>query len=303
ENWNRTLGIGTLLRELEKQFVAEPPRKIERREGPDLLVRLWRRLTGWLASLWRRIFRRWRDEEDDEASLTEAIRVRYQEVIVEKASRIERYKQAVAQLIAQRQRKIGRLEKLGRTIEQLEKKQQRDLARAKRNVELLEVQGKTPAEIKQDAEYVRCQEDFAERAAELEEQHERFAELEADADAHNEKVDDHKAQLEGMMDELQELRDEFAQVATDLTTVELEQEIVDLRAGVTRSEADEELQDLLRRFRKAKASVRITREAADRDDGAQDAEYLEVARRVTAAESFEASVGLREPGPGRRERE
>ncbi len=118
--------------------------------------------------------------------------------------------------------------------------------------------------------------------------------MEEDAEEHLAKIREHEARLEALVQELEELEDESAEVAADLTTVQLEQEIADLRAGISRAGSDEELRQLLRQFRKAKASVRITREAADLDHDAQDAEYLEVARKVAAARRFEASVGLGE---------
>lgn len=304
DNWNRTLGIGTLLRELEKAFSAEPPRRRRIAPGEGFLARLWQSIFGWLRREVQQLFGRSETAAADETSMTEAIRIRYQEIIVDKASRIERYKQAVAQLMTQWQGKTAKLEALGNAIERLEEEQEATLAAAKRIVEKREAAGRAAAEIKKDVAYRRCLDAFEDRSAELEQRRQRFADLEADAEKHHEKLREHEAQLEGLIDELQQLRDEFSEVAADLTTVELEKEIVDLRAGLSKSEADEELRQLMRKFRKTKASVRITKEAADLDDDAQDAEYLDVVRKVSAAREFENSLGLDEARPAeRRQRE
>ena len=295
EHWNRTLGLGTLLRELEKAFIEDPPRRRRQREG-GLASRI-RALFAWLRELPRKLFgaRKPVPAEADLANMPEAIRARYQELIGEKASRIERYKQAVTQLTRQWQRQTAGIEELGREVRQLESAQETTLEEANSIVDRLKAQGQELAEIRQDRHYQRCLAAYESRAVELEESQERFTELEQDAREHLEKIRDHETQLEALTDELEEMEDEFAEVTADLTTVELEKEIVDLRAGISQSESDEELTKLLRRFRKTKASVRITKEIADLDEDAQDAEYLDIAHKVSAARDFERSLGLDDP--------
>ncbi len=291
EHWNRTLGVGTLLRELEQQFIDEPPR---RRPEPGGLIRALRSALNWLKDLFSRLFGRRRAAAEVTAAMPDAIRARYDEIIGEKASRVERYKQAVAQLMTQWQRKTADLEKLGREIQALERDEDARLAEAERLVDKLKATGKTIEQIKDDARYQRSQSAYEELDDDLAEKQERFTELEQDAEEHLAKIREHEARLETLVRELEELEDESEEVAADLATVQLEQEIADLRAGISRAGSDEELRKLLRQFRKAKASVRITRETAGLDTDARDAEYLEVARKVDAARRFESSVGLDE---------
>lgn len=301
QHWNRTLGMGTLLRELEQQFSEDPPRR-SRKEGG-----LLDRFRAWLARLWNalgRLFqKRGKTADEDFATVPEAIRERYQEIIGEKASRIERYKRAVTQLTRQWQRKTAGIEELGREIERRERAQQTTLDEANGIVDELKAKGRELDEIKTDRRYRRCLRAYEEVSTELEESRERFSELEADAREHLEKIRDHEAQLEALTEELEELEAESAEVSADLTTVELEKEIVDLRAGISRSESDKELRKLLRQFRKTRASVRITQEIADLDEDAQDAQYLDIAKKVSAAREFEQSLGLEETAAPQRDRE
>ena len=304
DHWNRTLGIGTLLRELEQRYIDDPPRRPSRLG----LARFLRVAVDWLKNLPRRLF----GDRGTAVSTTEvdmsvdmpgAIRARYREIIDEKSERIERYQQAVAQLMVQWQRKTESLERLGEEIGRREGAEAEQLAEAERLVDELKGEGMGLEEIKADARYQRCLSAYEQISDELEEERRRFAELEADAEEQLAKLQEHRARLGTLAHELEDLEDESADVAADLATVQLEQEIADLRAGIADNDSERELRKLLRQFRKAKAAVRITREAADLEDGARDAEYLEVARKVEAARKFEASVGLGERVEEERERE
>jgi hypothetical protein len=286
-HWNRTLGIGALLRELEQRFVDDPPRRPSR----GGLLQLLRTAFYWLENLLRRLFRR-RGAASSEIAMPDAIRARYREIIDEKSRRVERYQQAVAQLMMQWQRKSASLERLGQEIQRQERAEADKLAEAERLVDELKAGDLALEQIRADARYQRCLGAYEQIAADLGDQRRRFTELETDAEEHLAKLQEHRARLEALAHELEELEDESADVAADLTTVQLEQEIADLRAGITSEGSERELRQLLRQFRKAKAAVRITREAADLEDAAQDAEYLEVARKVEAAKRFEESVGL-----------
>ncbi len=299
DHWNRTLGIGTLLRELEQRFVDDPPRQASRR-GP---LQLLRAAFAWLKELLRRLFGRRRAAAASDLPMPDALRARYREIIDDRSKRIERYQQAVGQLMVQWQRKTAGLERLGKEIQRQERAEAAKLAEAERLVDELKAEGLGLEQIKADARYQRCLGAYEQLAADLGDQRRRFSEQEAEAEEYLGKLQEHRARLEALARELEELEDESADVAADLATVQLEQEIADLRAGIADDDSERELRKLLRQFRKAKAAVRITREAADLDDPAQDSEYLEVARKVEAARRFEKSVGLGEAGAGERVRE
>ena len=290
EQWNRTLGIGTLLRELERRFIEDPP-KARSKDGGGLM-RTLRSKVEWLKNLVRRLFGG--REAAAAAAMPTAIRARYEEIIGEKAFARRTVQRGGGAVMTQWQHKTADLERMGREIQALERGEETKLAEAERLVDKLKAAGNTLEQIKDDALYQRCLSAYEDLSEDLAEKQERFTELEEDAEEHLAKIRDHEARLEALVRELEEFEDEFAEVAADLTTVQLEQEIADLRAGISRAGSDEELRQLLRQFRKAKAAVRITREAADLDRDAQDAEYLEVARKVAAARRFETSVGLGE---------
>ena len=213
---------------------------------------------------------------------------------------LKRYQQAVTQLVTLGQQKAARLAELRDEARGLQERERQAMAEARREVDRLKAAGKTLPEIRADAGYRRRQAAFEERSAELEELRGRAAALEAETEEHMEKVERHEAQLEALVDEVEDLKSEAAEMVTDMTLTQLEKEIVDVRAGISRAGAGAELESLRRQLRKARAVVRVTREASDLEaDADRDEEYLEVARQVEAARRFDDAVGLE--GPSREE--
>lgn len=312
ERWNRTLGIVALLRELEKRFREEPPARSKRRAAARDAARrkdrfpIFRALVHWLKALFSRLFGWLRGRRRREAArgiaTPETIRARYDRVIRDKTSQVQRYRQAVSELVTLGQQKASRLAELREEVRRLRERESQAMEEARREVERLKAGGKTVPEIRADAGYRRRQTAFEERSAELEELRERAAELEAETEEHMEKVEKHQARLEALVEEVEALKAEEAEMVTDMTLTQLEKEIVDVRAGISQAGAGEELESLRRQLRKARAVVRVTREASDVEAAGGDEEYLEVARKVDAARRFDDAMGIEEaPEAARRE--
>ncbi|MEE8525775.1 MAG: hypothetical protein V3T72_17695 [Thermoanaerobaculia bacterium] len=288
--WNRTLGISALLRELRQRFGEEPP-KIRRRPARRSILQA---VFGWLRKLRQRL-RRKPDLERPAAAAPDALRERYDSLIRDNTERVRRYQQAVAQLTTQWRHKAARLEGLRGEIHELKKRESATLEEARQTVDELQAAGKSAAEIKANAGYQRIQSAYEECAADLAELEERADELEADAEKHLDKIRRHETQLEELMGELEDLKDEAAEVITDMTLVQLDKEIVDVRAGISHAELAEELGELRRKLRKERAIVRVTREATENGDA--DELYLEVTEKVSAARELERTLGLEEAPP------
>ena len=183
----------------------------------------------------RRLFARRRPEVAVAAAGTPAaIRARYDEIIRAKSTQVQRYQQAVTELVTLGQQKAARLSELREEVRQLAERERRAMAEAKGEVERQKGLGKTVPEIRADAGYRRRQAAFEERSAELEELQGRSAELEADTEEHLLRVGRHEAQLEALVDEVEALKAEAAEMVTDMTLTQLEKEILDVRAGLPR---------------------------------------------------------------------
>lgn len=302
ERWNRTLGIIALLRELEVRFREAPPERRSRRSETrprKTESGLWRRLVDWLRAVLRRLagwFRRRRRAAAVAAGKVtpEVIRERYDEIIADKTAQVGRYRQAVSELVRLWQQKTTRLSELREEVRRLEEAEAQALAAARREVERLEAAGKSGREIRAAAGYRRLAADYEARSAALGELRRRAEEAAADGEEHLAKVERHESQLEALVGEVEDLRAEAAEMVSDMTLTQLEREIVDVRAGISRAGGGEELEGLRRQLRKERAVVRVTREATDIENGDGDEEYLEVARKVDAARRFEDIVGLEE---------
>ena len=108
------------------------------------------------------------------------MRAKYDEILREKTSRIQQYKQAVAGLIAQQENKIQKVTTLTEEVRRLENLKSGALAKAKQKVEALQKAGKTTEEIQRDEDYLRCQAAFKDFSSTLAEKQARIEELEAD---------------------------------------------------------------------------------------------------------------------------
>jgi len=219
----------------------------------------------------------------------------YDQMIRDNTARVHRYQRAVAELVSQWRRKADRLEALRTEVHDLKEREGKALEEAGKIVDKLKTEGKSAAEIKADPGYLRIREDYEGCAADLAELETRADKLEADAEEHLGKIGGHEAQLEKLMGELEDLKDEAAEVVTDMTLVQLEKEVVDVRAGISHATVAEELHELRQRLRKERAIVRVTREATENGDA--DELYLEVAEKVSAARELEQTLGLEKPPP------
>jgi phage shock protein A len=220
------------------------------------------------------------------------IRAKFDEIVDEKTKRIHQYKQAVAKLIAQEQRKVGKLKELGEEIERLERLKAGALAKAKQATERLKGEGKSMEEIKADEDYRRCLTAFNDFNSTLAEKQQRVAELEADVEEYRKTISDHKVQLQGLLRELEKVKSESAETVADVITAKQEQEIADTLAGIAQDGTAEELQQMRELRQELRAEVKISRELSGSDAKVQEQEFLQYARESEASHEFDALLGL-----------
>ncbi len=259
-------------------------RRKEKRRG------VLRQLLSSLGKAWRRLFGR---RAPTPAGSAQSVRAGYEEILREETSRISRYKQSVAYFMSRWRQKKSRLIVQGQKIERQEERREKVVAETTRLVDRLEAAGMSKAEIKSDARYERCLKAFELSSTELTAQRKRFAELQADTREELERLRDHEAQLQELADKLKRLEEESAEASADMVAAQLEQEVLDGMSG-SRRETERELEGLRRQVRKAEAVVKVGKEASGFDRRAEEAEYLEVARRFDAAAELEARLGLGE---------
>jgi Zn finger protein HypA/HybF involved in hydrogenase expression len=220
------------------------------------------------------------------------IRAKYDQIIKDKVSQIHVYKQAVAGLIAQQENKIAKVKSLSDEVGQLERLKAGALAKAKQTVEKLTAAGKAMEEIHQNEDYQKCLAAFNDFSATLAEKQDHIAENERDIGTYSKSIGDHKVQLQQILREMDKIKSEATDAVADVITSKQERDLADMLSGIAKDGSAEELQRLRQLRQETKAEARISKEMAGTDTKAQEAEFLEYARKTSASAEFDSLIGL-----------
>ncbi len=220
------------------------------------------------------------------------IRAKYDEVVREKVSRIQQFKQAVAGLIAQEEAKAAKIKQLSDDVANLERLKAGALAKAKQTVAKLQATGKSKEEVHSDESYKKCLAAYNDFSSTLTEKQERIDELESDVEEYKKTVGEHKVQLQPLLREVEKIRSEAADTVAEVISAKQEKEIADTIAGIAEDGTAEELQSLRQMRQEVRAEARISKEMAGTDTKAQEAEFLEYARTTESTSEFDALIGL-----------
>jgi phage shock protein A len=227
------------------------------------------------------------------------VRAKYDAIVRDKVSQIHIYKQAVAGLIAQQENKIAKLKTLTDDVGQLERLRAGALAKAKQMVDSLTKTGKAKEEIQATEDYQKCLAAYNDFSSTLAEKQDHIAELERDIGAYGKSIGDHKVQLQQLLRDVEKIRSEAADAVADVITAKQERDLADMMSGIAKDSSAEELQRLRQLRQEVKAEARISKEMAGTDTKAQEAEFLDYARRTSASSEFDSLIGLAEKTEGK----
>ena len=220
------------------------------------------------------------------------MRAKYDEVIREKVSQIHTYKQAVAGLIAQQENKTAVVKRLTEDVNRLEGLKAGALAKAKQRVAQLQQAGTSKEDIQTDENYKKCLGAYNDFSSTLGEKQERIDEIEGDIDSYRKTIGEHKVQLQQLMRDVDKLKGEAADAVAEIITAKQEREIADTLSGIAQDGTAEELQRMRQLRQEVRAEARISKEMAGTDTKAQEAEFLDYARKTSSSAEFDALVGL-----------
>jgi len=219
----------------------------------------------------------------------DVVRATFDRVIQEKKKRIHQYKDAVAAMIAQEEKKKSTLRRITDEITKLRKLRDGAAAMARKVVE--RHNGDVEA-VKSDPDYLKSQSAFKDFSSSLSEKESRITDLESDVGEITESITGHKTQLESLLREIETVKQEKHQTVAEIITAKEEREIADMITGISNDRTSEELQELRDIRGKAKAGARISREMAGTDVARSEAEFLEYADKSLASDEFDALIGL-----------
>jgi len=222
------------------------------------------------------------------------VRAKYDQIVRDKVSQIHIYKQAVASLIAQQENKIAIVQRLTEDVQQLERLRSGALAKAKQTVEQLQKAGKTKEDVHSSEDYKKCLAAYNDFSSTLAEKQSRITEAEGDIESYRKNIADHKVQLQQLLRDVEKVRAEASDAVADIITAKQEKDIADTLSGIAKDGSAEELQRLRQLRQEVRAEARISKEMAGTDTKAQEAEFLEYARKSAASNEFDALLGLAE---------
>jgi len=222
------------------------------------------------------------------------VRASFDRIIQEKKKQIGQYKDAVAGMIAQQERKISTVKQLTDDVSRLESLREGAAGKARSVVEEMRAKGSSMEEIKGHEEYIRCLSAFNDFSSSIEEKSVHATELERDIGELDGTVKNHKIQLQELLRDIDKLKEEQSATVADLITAKEEESVATIIAGISEDRFSKELEDMRQLRQEAKAKARISREMAGTDTKAQEAEFLEYARKDTASDEFDRLIGLAE---------
>ena len=215
-------------------------------------------------------------------------------IIKGKVNQIHTYKQAVAKLIAQQEKKLAKVKNLTEEVQKLENLKAGALAMAKQTVAKLQAEGQTKEEIHANEEYQKCLTAYNDFTATLTEKQDHIKDLEGDVGEYDESIANHKVNLQQLQRDIEKLKSEAADAVADVITAKEERDLADMITGISKDGMAKELQDMRELRQEVRAEARISKEMAGTDSKSQEAQFLEFARSHTANDEFDSLLGLAE---------
>ncbi len=246
--------------------------------------------TRFFKAFWYTLTGRAHDQADKLMEDPHAIRGAYEDIIRDKQGNIQRYKQAIGQLIALVEQKKNSLKALTEDIGKLEQMKTGAIAKAKSTAAELQQAGTSDEEIKQHPEYVRCVGSFNDFHSTLEEKNARISELEEDIDRAQNDIEAHKVQITGLHRDLDKIKTEQSEAVADLITAKEQEEIADMLSGISTDGTSAELTRMREIREKAKGRAVVAQELAGTDSRAEEEEFLAAASTTAASDEFDSLI-------------
>ena len=226
------------------------------------------------------------------------MKAKFDDIIKSKVDQIHTYKQAVATLIAQQEKKMAKVKSLTEEVQKLENLKAGALAMAKQTVAKLHGEGKTKEEVHADPDYKKCLTAYNDFAATLTEKQDHIKDLENDIGEYDGSIANHKINLQQLQRDIEKLKSEAADAVADVITAKEERDLSDMLNGISKDGMAKELQDMRDLRHEMRAEARVSREMAGTDSKQQEAQFLEYARSNTASDEFDSLLNMAEGTEG-----
>jgi len=220
------------------------------------------------------------------------IKATFENIIREKKSSIQEYMSAVAQLVAQEEKKTQMVKRLGDEVAHLRNLQAGAGGKAKERAADLKAKGVHVEAIKVDVEIMQAKAAYSDFGSTLDEKEARIIELEGDIRSYADRIKNHKIQLQSLQRDIDKIKDEAADTVADMITATEEKQLNDVLAGISEDGTGAELERMREARNHAKAEAKVASELAGTDSKRLEAEYENFARAHVANDEFNNLLGL-----------
>ena len=246
--------------------------------------------TRFFKAIWYTLTGRAHESADRMMENPEAVRGAYEDIISDKKGNIQRYKQAIGQLIALVEQKKSAVKTLTDEVDRLEELKTGAIAKAQQTAAALQGEGLAQEEIKQHAEYTRCVTAYQDFNSNLVEKTGRITELENEIEGAQADIESHKLQITNLHRDLDKIKSEQSEAVADLITAREQEEISDMLSGISMDGTSAELSRMREIREKAKARSKVAQELAGTDSKSDEEEFLTAARSSATTDEFDALI-------------
>ena len=246
--------------------------------------------TRFFKAIWYTLTGKAHESADRMMENPEAVRGAYEDIINDKKGNIQRYKQAIGQLIALVEQKRSTVKSLTDEVERLEELKSGAIAKAQQTAAQLQGDGLSQEEIKVHGEYTRCVTAYQDFNSNLVEKTGRITELENEIEGAQADIESHKLQITSLHRDLDKIKSEQSEAVADLITAREQEEIADMLSGISMDGTSAELTRMREIREKAKARSTVAQELAGTDSKSEEEEFLTAARSSATNDEFDALI-------------
>ncbi len=246
--------------------------------------------TRFFKAIWYTLTGRAHESADRMMENPEAVRGAYEDIIRDKKGNIQRYKQAIGQLIAIVEQKKSTVQSLTDEVDRLEELKSGAIAKAQQTATALQGEGLAQEEIKSHPEYTRCVTAYQDFNSNLTEKNGRITELENEIEGAQADIESRKLQITSLHRDLDKIKSEQSEAVADLITAREQEEIADMLSGISMDGTSAELTRMREIREKAKARSKVSQELAGTDSRSDEEEFLTAARSSATNDEFDALI-------------
>jgi phage shock protein A len=218
----------------------------------------------------------------------------FDQIIESKRKSVQQYKDAIARLIVQHEAKMSKIKSLTEDVNRLEQLKEGAAAKARTVITEMKASGATIEQIKAGEDYQTCMNAFNDFSVKIEEKSDHIGELEGDVSELDKTISGHKIQLQQMLREIENLKEEQATTVAEIITAKEEAELNDMLSGISSDRTSKELADMRQLREEMKAKATVSKELAGTDTKTQEAEFIAYATKNKASNEFDQLIGLAE---------